>query len=69
MARDGFILKKIVDILQPNLQTLYIYAQRILRSRILLNYGDEHNADLLISVMSEKLTDLPCFQNFQEKEQ
>lgn len=69
VARDGYIVKKILDILKTDdIKTFYIYAQRILRARILLDYGDEHNADLLVYVMSEKLGQIPDFKNFDEKE-
>ncbi len=69
VARDGYIIKQILDILKTeDIKTFYIYAQRILRARILLDYGDEHNADLLLYVMSEKLGSIPEFGSFQEKE-
>lgn len=69
-ARDGYILKKIVDIFKnENINTYYIYAQRILRARILLDYGDEHNADLLLHVLDEKINREVILNNFNDKQE
>ena len=69
VARDGYILKKIAEILSTEFETFYVYAQRILRSRILLNYGDEHNADLLLSVIDEYIPRTECLNTFESKKE
>ena len=69
VARDGFLLKKITEILSDKFKTFYVYAQRILRSRILLNYGDQHNADLLLSVIDEQIPRHKQLKTFQEKKE
>lgn len=71
VARDGFLLKKVVDMLlssQNNIKTFYVYAQRILRARILLDYGDEHNANVLINIINEETGQKKSFNSFKEKE-
>lgn len=69
VARDGYILKKIAEILSTEFETFYVYAQRILRSRMLLNYGDEHNADLLLSVIDENIPRTECLTTFENKKE
>lgn len=69
VARDGYLLKKVVDKLKNvDVKTFYIYAQRILRARMLLDYGDEHNADVLISVIKEQINNSIELKTFKEKE-
>lgn len=69
IARDGYVLQKLTNILKSNksLKTYYIYAQRILRARMLLDYGDEHNADLLLNVLDEKLPRTKEIKTYKDK--
>lgn len=68
IARDGYTLQKLVNILKKeDIKTFYVHAQRILRARILLDYGDQHNADLLLKIIDEKFNIEKKFYNFEEK--
>lgn len=41
IARDGYYLEKILNIINPNLSTYYVYAQRILKNKLGLEENDK----------------------------
>ena len=54
VARDGYTLKKISDILSADMfNTFYVHAQRVLAVRCLGKFGDEHNANLVLDLLRE----------------
>ncbi len=68
IARDGYSIKKAVDILKTkDIKTFYVYAQRILRAKILLDYGDDHNAELLYDILPDRFKSEKTFTSIQEK--
>lgn len=71
IARDGYSLHKVFDILKSDddsIKTYYVYAQRVLRAKCLLDYADEHNADLIIQQLQDAGVNIPKFTCFAEKE-
>lgn len=71
VARDGYTLKRIFDVVNKRNDVFgfYVYAQRILRARILLDWKDNDNADLVLSCLKEAIGELPYLENYSEKEQ
>lgn len=69
IARDGYTLHRVFDLISANsdIKSFYIYAQRILRAKCMLEYGDEHNADVLIDMLRNANINIPNFANYTAK--
>ncbi|MGN1091255.1 MAG: HAD-IA family hydrolase [Alphaproteobacteria bacterium] len=70
IARDGYTLKRIFEAVNSHQKGMcfYVYAQRMLRARMLLNWDNEDSADLVLSCLREKIGKLPHFNNYSEKD-
>lgn len=71
VARDGYSMHKVFDMLKSaddSIKTYYVYAQRMLRAKCLLDYADSHNADLIVQQLQDAGVNVPKFTCFAEKE-
>lgn len=70
IARDGYSLHRVFDLISANsdIKSFYVYAQRILRAKCMLEYGDEHNADVLVEMLRALNIRIPEFTNCVTKQ-
>lgn len=72
IARDGYTLKRSFDILKSrkcDISTYYVYAQRAIRAKCLLDWGDEHNADLVLMYLNNSGIKVPKLTGYVQKNQ
>lgn len=71
VARDGYTMRRVFDLIKSpddNIESFYVYAQRMLRAKCLLDWGDDHNADLVLNQLRDAGVNIPRLSNYYDKQ-